>query len=95
MMMVWAANTADCRSPLVFIDRGVKINAEYYRGNMLKGALKPWTRKYFGHRPWRLQRDSAPSHLARATQEWLENEVLRFISTVQWPPKSPAASPLH
>ena len=31
IMMVWAVITADDRSPLVFIDRGVKINAEYYR----------------------------------------------------------------
>ena len=40
MVMVSAAITADGRSPLVFIDRGVKINAEYYRENMLVGALK-------------------------------------------------------
>uniref|UniRef100_A0A182YQU6 Tc1-like transposase DDE domain-containing protein n=1 Tax=Anopheles stephensi TaxID=30069 RepID=A0A182YQU6_ANOST len=38
--------------------------------------------------------DSAPSHLARASQEWLRNEVPRFISTAQWPPKSPDANPL-
>ena len=35
MVMVWAAITADGRFPLVFIDRGVKINAEYYRENIL------------------------------------------------------------
>ena len=29
------------RSPLVFIDRRVKINAEYYRENVLKTVLKP------------------------------------------------------
>ena len=48
--MVRAAITADGRSPLVFIDRGVKINAEYYRENILEGALKPWARKHIGHR---------------------------------------------
>ena len=36
--MVWAAITADGRSPLEFIDRGVKINAEYYRESMLESA---------------------------------------------------------
>uniref|UniRef100_A0A182S0A9 DDE-1 domain-containing protein n=1 Tax=Anopheles funestus TaxID=62324 RepID=A0A182S0A9_ANOFN len=40
VVMVWAAITADGRSPLVFIDSG----------------------------------DSAASHSARATQEWLRNE---------------------
>ena len=71
--MVRAAITADGRSPLVFIDRGVKINAEYYRENILEGALKPWARKHIGHRLWTLQQDSAPSQWARATQEWLKN----------------------
>lgn len=94
MVMVWAAITADGRSPLVFIDRGVKINAQIYRENILEGVLKPWARKHFGRRPWTFQQDSAPSHSARATQEWLRNEVPRFISTAQWPPKSPDANPL-
>ena len=46
MVMVRAAVTADSRSPLVFIDRGVKINAgnKYkYRENVLKTVLKSWT----------------------------------------------------
>ena len=45
MVIVWAAVTSDGRFPLVFIDRGVKINAEYYRENILEGVLKPWARK--------------------------------------------------
>lgn len=94
MVMVWAAVTADGRSPLVFIDRGVKINAENYRENILEGALKPWARKHFGRRPWTFQQDSAPSHSARVNQEWLKNEVPRFISSAQWPPKSPDLNPL-
>ena len=49
MVMVWVAITADGRSPLIFIDRGVKTNAEYYRENMLEDALKPWASKHFGH----------------------------------------------
>ena len=73
MAIMWAAITADGRSPLVFIDRGVKIKAEYYRKNMLEGALTLWARKYFGLRPWTFQQDLAPSHTARATQEWLTN----------------------
>ena len=37
MVMVWAAVSADGRFPLVFI----KVNAEYYRENVLKAVLKP------------------------------------------------------
>ena len=94
MVMVWAAITADGRSPLVLIDRGIRINAEYYRENILEGVLKPWARKHFGRRPWTFEQDSAPLHSARATQEWLQNEVPRFISSAQWPPKSPDTNPL-
>ena len=62
--MVWAAITADGRSPLILIASGIRINAKYYRENILEGVLKPWARKHFGRRPWTFQHDSA-----RATQE--------------------------
>ena len=57
MVMVWAAVTADGRPQLVFMDRGVKINAEYYRKNILKTVLKPWADKHFGRRPRTFQQD--------------------------------------
>ena len=41
MVMVWATITAVGRSPLVLIDRGIRINAKYYRENILEGVLKP------------------------------------------------------
>ena len=94
MVMVWAAITADGRSPLILIDRGIRINAEYYRENILEGVLKPWTPNHFGRRPWTFQQDSAASHSARATQEWLQNEVPRFIFSAHWPPKSPDTNSL-
>lgn len=47
-LMIWAAVTADGRSPLVFLDRGVKINAIVYRETVLEAVLKPWARKHFG-----------------------------------------------
>lgn len=83
-VMVWAAATADGRSPIVFIEPGVKVNATYYREMVLEAALKPWADKHFGRRPWTFQQDSAPSHKARLNQEWLKNNVPHFISTTQW-----------
>ncbi|XP_076232935.1 uncharacterized protein LOC143178282 [Calliopsis andreniformis] len=50
MVMVWAAVTADGRSPLVFLKLGIKVNATVYREKVLKAALKPWTDKHFGGR---------------------------------------------
>lgn len=63
-VMVWAAVTADLRSPLVFLEPGVKVNATNYREMVLEAALKPWAQKHFGSRPWTFQQDSAPSHKA-------------------------------
>lgn len=93
-VMVWAAVTADGRSPLVFLNRGVKVNANIYREYVLEGALKPWATKHFGEREWTFQQDSAPSHKARANQEWMQENVPHFISAEQWPPRSPDANPL-
>lgn len=94
MVMVWGAVTADGRSPLVFIEHGVKINAQIYQETILEGALKPWADKHFGRRPWTFQQDSAPSHKARINQEWLKNNVPCFISSSQWLANSPDANPL-
>lgn len=93
-VMVWAAVTADGRSPLVFIEPGVKVNAIYYREKVLEAALEPWARKHFGRRPWTFQQDSAPSHKARVNQEWLKNHVPHFISSSQWLSNSPDANPM-
>lgn len=93
-VMVWAAVTADGRSPVVFIEPGVKVNATYYRENILEGALEPWARKHFGRKEWTFQQDSAPSHKARINQEWLKNHVPRFISSTQWLSNSPDANPM-
>lgn len=93
-VMVWAAVTATGRSPLVFIDQGVKINQQIYRKNILNDALLPWARKQFGRNHWTFQQDSAPSHKARETQIFLQENVPSFISSQQWPPYSPDLNPM-
>lgn len=93
-IMVWAAVTADGRSPLVFLEPGVKVNATNYREMVLEAALKPWAQKHFGSRPWTFQQDSAPSHKARVNQDWLKTNVPHFISAQQWLSYSPDANPL-
>lgn len=93
-VMVWAAVTSNGRSPLVFIEKGVKVNQQVYQQKVLNDALIPWTRKQFGTNSWTFQQDSAPSHKARMTQIFLENHVPRFISSQQWPPYSPDLNPM-
>ena len=92
--MVWASITADGLSPLIFIDRGIKIYAEYYRKNNLKTVLKPWADKHFLRRPWTFQQNWAAPHSADVNQEWLKKKVPLFIYTAQWPQKSSDLNPL-
>lgn len=96
-IMVWAAVTENGRSPLLFLPMGrneVKINQHIYREKVLEGALLPWARKQFGSEPWTFQQDSAPSHKAKGTQNWLKNNVPHFIAHTDWPSSSPDLNPL-
>lgn len=81
MVMVWVA--ANGRSPLIFLDRSVKINAIIYRETVVEAVLKPWGDKNFGRKPWTFQQDSVPSHKARVNQEWSKNNVPHFISSTE------------
>ena len=67
------------RSPLFFVDQGMKLNQQKYRDDILVGALLPWAREHFKKRPWSFQQDSAQSHGAKKTQEWLVENVPHFI----------------
>ena len=88
-VMVWAAVTESGRSPLVFVEQSVKLNQENYRNDILIGSLLPWEKEHFEKRPWKFQQDSAPSHGAKKTQEWLSANVPNFISKEEWYPSSP------
>ena len=87
-VMVWAAVTESGKSPLVFVEQGVKLNQENYRNDILVGSLLPWAKEHFKKRPWTFQQDLAPSHKAKKTQEWLSANVPNFISKEEWPPSS-------
>jgi inhibitor of nuclear factor kappa-B kinase subunit alpha len=91
--MVWAAISSKGKTPLVFIDQGVKINREVYM-DMLREHLLPWAEDVFGEDDWCFQQDSAPAHKANETQEMLREEVPDFITRDEWPPYSPDLNPL-
>lgn len=96
-VMVWAAITENGRSPLIFMPMGrneVKINQHIYRENVLEAGLLPWAREHFGSKRWTFQQDSAPSHKAKGTQNWLKKNVPAFIPHELWPSSSPDLNPL-
>jgi len=56
--------------------------------------MKPLNMTVFSIQKWVFQKDSAPAHKAKTTQEWLQRNILAFISAEDWPSGSPDLNPL-
>lgn len=93
-VMVWAAVSADHKFPLVFVEKGVKINAAVYEEEILRKNLLPHAEAVFGDEPWVFQQDGAPAHRANKVQQWLRENVPDFLNKDEWPPSSPDLNPL-
>jgi inhibitor of nuclear factor kappa-B kinase subunit alpha len=93
-VMVWAAVSHQGVSPLVIFEDGTRINQEVYRNMVLEPVVKPLTDTMFHGRHWCFQQDSAPAHKAKSNQAWCGVHLPSFISTQEWPSKSPDLNPL-
>jgi inhibitor of nuclear factor kappa-B kinase subunit alpha len=93
-VMVWGGVSHNGKLPLIFIDKGVKINKEVYRKEILDGHLKVEAPRLYPRGDWIFQQDSAPAHKAKVTQAWCSANCPDFIKTSEWPPSSPDLNPL-
>uniref|UniRef100_A0A8R1I2D3 HSNSD domain-containing protein n=1 Tax=Caenorhabditis japonica TaxID=281687 RepID=A0A8R1I2D3_CAEJA len=93
-VMVWAGITATGKTPLVFIERNVKINSEVYQKIVLMDNLLPWVTQHFAGGPFILQQDWAPSHGSRSTLAVLEAHFPGFLDKNLWPASSPDLNPM-
>lgn len=93
-VMVWGAICPRGKLPLLFIERGVKINKEYYIQNVLENHLLPHAMELYGDNYFCFQQDGAPSHKAKVTQEWCRENLTDFIPADEWPASSPDCNPL-
>ena len=92
--MVWGSVTYGGKSPLVFVDKGVKLNQSTYQNEILQKKLLPWSKQHFKKNNWVFQQDSAPAHKANTTQRWCEDNLHGFINANDWPPYSHDLNPL-
>ena len=62
----------------MFVDRGVKVNGQYYRDVLLSQQMIPAIKQVAGD-TFVFQQDSAPAHRARDTIQLLQRETPDFI----------------
>lgn len=93
-LMVWAGVSTTGKTPLVFVQKGVKINADNYLQDILQAVVLPWARAHYSNERWTFQQDSAPAHRAKTVQDWCKKNFPSFISAAEWPPYSPDLNPL-
>ena len=93
-VMVWGRICASGKTPLVFVDQGVKINQEVYRRDIIETVVLLWAQQHFGDVNWTFQQDSAPAHKSKTTQYWCRTHFPDFIASSEWPPYSPDLNPI-
>lgn len=93
-VMVWGAISPRGKLPLLFIDRGVKINQDYYIQHVMQNHLLVHARNLYGNDYYCFQQDSAPSHKAARAQDWCRVNLVDFIPWKEWPSSSPDLNPL-
>ncbi|VDO27839.1 unnamed protein product [Heligmosomoides polygyrus] len=92
-IMVWGEVTSSEKTPLVFVEASLKINAAAYK-DILEKVLKPWADSHFGEAYWYFQQDSAPALNAKVVQEWCAVQLPDFIAPDEWPSSSPDLNPI-
>lgn len=93
-VMVWGAISKRGKFPLVFIDKGVKINQQYYLEHVLIDQVLPNAKAMYDKDYYCFQQDGAPAHTAKRVQAWCDENLVDYIPKDEWPPSSPDLNPL-
>jgi hypothetical protein len=87
--MKLSTTLAHVSTPLVFVERGVKINAKSYQQHIIRDVLEPWAIEHFGDHHWYLQQDWAPAHGAKTSVELCKRLFPAILDKDVWPANSP------
>ncbi|RWS26341.1 uncharacterized protein B4U80_07228 [Leptotrombidium deliense] len=93
-VMVWCGISVNGALKPIFVEPGVKINADYYVNHVLKPFLKRDIKRLYPDMDYVFHQDSAPSHTAKKTLNFLRQRQVSFITPSQWMPSSPDAAPM-
>ncbi|KIH63782.1 hypothetical protein ANCDUO_05917 [Ancylostoma duodenale] len=86
--MVWAGVSATGRTPLIFVEKGAKIIADFYLEEVLKKELLPWSHEHFKEGNWTFQQDGPPAHKSKKVQKWCRENLPEFLDANDWPANS-------
>ena len=78
--------------PPHFFPQRLRVNAAAYI-EVLEAVVEPWIDSVHGERPYVFQQDSAPSHKAMTTQDWMSENLHDHITPNMWLPSSPDLNP--
>ncbi|KAF2350023.1 hypothetical protein FHG87_019224 [Trinorchestia longiramus] len=78
---------------LIFFPQGLRFNADAYI-ETLQTSVKSWIDSVANGRAYVFQQDSAPSHKALKTQDWMAENFHDHITPNLWPHNSPYLNPL-
>ena len=94
--MVWAGVSYYGKTSLRIINKGVKVNADYYIDHVLKPFIEKDVPRLFPGRAREMvfHQDSASSHTARKTLDFLQKRQVQYITPSEWMPKSPDCAPM-
>ena len=70
------------------------INAQYYIQNILTTFISKDAKQLYPNGDFILYQNTAPSHAAKTTINFLMDKGIKFITLEQWMPMSPDASPM-
>lgn len=78
------------------MDSGSKVNAQYFIEHILTPMVEIDIPRLFGRDAGMVipHMDSAPSHTAKKTYEWLQTKQVQFIPKKTWLPDSPDLAPM-
>ena len=70
----------------------VKVNTDFYMNDLLPKLIEDC--KSLLPNNFVFQKDGAPAHASRLTQEWIEQHSPEFVKKNEWPPNKPDLNPL-